>query len=184
MKISETNLPGILLIDVKVFADERGSFMETWQAERYVEAGVPYHFVQDNVSFSRHGVLRGLHFQYPHGQGKLVYVLQGEVFDVAVDIRVGSPTFGQSVGVTLSENNNRQIYVPEGFAHGFCVVSPTAMVAYKCTDIYRPQSEGGILWNDPELNIPWPIAQPSLSPKDAVYPLLRAIDPARLPRYR
>ena len=184
MKISETTLPGVLLVDVQVFTDARGSFMETWHSERYAEGGVPPHFVQDNLSFSRHGVLRGLHFQHPHGQGKLVYVLQGEIFDVAVDIRIGSPTFGQWVGVPLSEKNHQQLYVPDGFAHGFCVVSPTAMVAYKCTDIYRPQTEGGVLWNDPELNIQWPISQPNLSPKDASYPLLRDIDPARLPQYR
>ena len=184
MKISETALPGVLLIDVRVFADARGSFMETWQSERYAEGGIPRHFLQDNVSFSHHGVLRGLHFQHPQGQGKLVYVLQGEIFDVAVDIRVGSPTFGQWVGITLSENNHQQLYVPDGFAHGFCVVSQSAMVAYKCTDIYRPQTEGGVLWNDPELNIQWPISQPNLSLKDASYPLLRDIDSMRLPQYR
>lgn len=184
MKISETALPGVLLIELQIFADARGSFMETWRWDRYEEQGIPVRFVQDNVSFSLHGVLRGLHFQNPHGQGKLIQALQGEIFDVAVDIRVGSPTFGHWVSVTLSQDNRRQLYVPEGFAHGFCVVSQTAVVSYKCTDVYHPPSEGGILWNDPDLNIAWPIAHPLLSPKDAAFPPLREIAQERLPRYR
>jgi dTDP-4-dehydrorhamnose 3,5-epimerase len=184
MKISETALPGVLLIELQIFADARGSFMETWRWDRYEEHGVPARFVQDNISFSLHGVLRGLHFQNPHGQGKLIYVLQGEIFDVAVDIRLGSPTFGQWLGVRLSEYNHHQLYIPDGFAHGFCVLSPTALVSYKCTDVYHPQSEGGILWNDPDLGIEWPIARPLLSPKDAAFPLLREIAQGRLLRYQ
>ena len=184
MNISETALPGVLLIELQVFADARGSFVETWRWDRYEAHGIPARFVQDNVSFSLQGVLRGLHFQQPYGQGKLIQALQGEIFDVAVDVRVGSPTFGKWVGVRLSRENHHQLYIPEGFAHGFCVVSPTALVSYKCTDVYHPQSEGGILWNDPALGIEWPSAQPLLSPKDAVFPPLREIAEKRLPRYR
>jgi len=184
MKISETALPGVLLIELQVFADARGSFMESWRWDRYEANGIPARFVQDNVSFSIQGVLRGLHFQHPHGQGKLLQVLQGEIFDVAVDIRVGSPTFGKWVGVTLSQENYCQLYIPDGFAHGFCVVSQTATVLYKCTTVYHPQSEGGILWHDPDLGIKWPVSHPLLSPKDAGFSTLREIAPERLPRYR
>lgn len=167
MQIYKTDLPGVLIIEPKVFGDERGFFMETWSQERYAGMVTPETFIQDNVSFSRKGVLRGLHFQKINPQGKLVYVLQGEVFDVAVDIRVGSPTFGQWASVELSMDNKRQFYIPPGFAHGFCVTSETALFAYKCTDKYNPQSEGSVLWNDPALNIPWPITTPELSVKDA-----------------
>jgi dTDP-4-dehydrorhamnose 3,5-epimerase len=167
MQIYKTELPGVLIIEPKVFGDERGFFMETWSQERYAERVTPETFIQDNVSFSRKGVLRGLHFQKINPQGKLVYVLQGEVFDVALDIRVGSPTFGQWASVELSMDNKRQFYIPPGFAHGFCVTSETALFAYKCTDKYNPQSEGSVLWNDPDLNIPWPITTPELSAKDA-----------------
>ncbi|NPV26678.1 MAG: dTDP-4-dehydrorhamnose 3,5-epimerase [Firmicutes bacterium] len=184
MKIYKTNLPGVVIIEPQVFTDHRGFFLETWNQKRYAEAGLPETFVQDNLSFSIKGVLRGLHFQYPHGQGKLVYVLQGEVYDVAVDIRVGSPTFGQWVGVNLSAQNNRQLYIPEGFAHGFCVLSDWAMFAYKCTDFYNPSTEGGVLWNDPEIGIEWPVNEPILSEKDRQYPRLEEISPDRLPQYR
>ncbi|MDZ4042083.1 MAG: dTDP-4-dehydrorhamnose 3,5-epimerase [Eubacteriales bacterium] len=183
MKVIETKLPGVLIIEPKVFSDARGFFMETWNQARYAEAGVPAKFVQDNLSFSARGVLRGLHFQHPNDQGKLVYVIQGEVFDVAVDIRVGSPTFGQWVGVTLSNDNKRQLYIPEGFAHGFCVTSDSALFAYKCTDFYNPQAEGGIIWNDPEIGIKWPTSKPLLSEKDSTYPPLKQIPPEHLPRY-
>ncbi len=141
--------------------------METWNAQRYREFGLDQAFVQDNLSRSRRGVLRGLHFQKPDPQGKLVYVLEGEVFDVAVDIRRGSPTFGQWEEHTLSADNKLQFYIPAGFAHGFCVTSETALFAYKCTELYHPASEGCVAWNDPDLNIPWPIEQPELSTKDA-----------------
>lgn len=167
MQIHTTDLPGVLIVEPKVFGDERGYFLETWSQSRYAERVTTDNFVQDNVSFSRRGVLRGLHFQKINPQGKLVYVLLGEVFDVAVDIRVGSPTFGQWTSVILSAENKRQFFIPAGFAHGFCVTSETALFAYKCTDIYNPTSEGSVLWNDPDLNIPWPCDQPELSSKDA-----------------
>ena len=183
MKITATRLPGVLIIEPDVFGDDRGSFMETYHQARYEELGIKARFVQDNLSYSRRGVLRGLHYQYPHSQGKLVYVLKGEVFDVAVDVRVGSPHYGQWVGVTLSEKNKRQFFIPEGFAHGFVVVSDEALFAYKCTDFYHPEAEGGIIWNDPDLGIEWPEMNPVLSSKDASYPRLCQIDPERLPVY-
>lgn len=166
MQVTETKLKGVLIIDARVFKDSRGFFMESWHSARYRDSGLPKEFVQDNVSYSSRGVLRGLHFQNPEPQGKLVTVLQGEIFDVAVDIRMGSPTFGQSVGVTLSSDNNKQLWVPEGFAHGFCVMSETAMVTYKCTRLYAPQNESSLLWNDPDLGIAWPKLEYSLSEKD------------------
>jgi len=166
-----------------VYGDARGFFMETWHQQRYAAAGLPASFVQDNLSWSKKGTLRGLHFQHPHAQGKLVFVLQGEVFDVAVDIRNGSPTFGQWVGVTLSADNKRQLFLPAGFAHGFCVTSETALFAYKCTDFYHPQAEGGVIWDDPGLGIEWPIDTPLLSAKDRSYPRLTELPPERLPQY-
>ena len=183
MKVLATKLPGVLIIEPKVFGDSRGFFMETWQKERYEEAGITGAFVQDNLSASTKGVLRGLHFQHPHGQGKLVSVVQGEVFDVAVDIRVGSPTFGQWEGILLSGENHRQFWVPVGFAHGFCVLSETAVFTYKCTDVYTQSAEGGIRWNDPDLGILWPMKEVLLSEKDTLYPCLRDISKERLPRY-
>lgn len=166
-----------------MYGDARGFFMETWHQQRYAAAGLPASFVQDNLSWSKKGTLRGLHFQHPHAQGKLVFVLQGEVFDVAVDIRNGSPTFGQWVGVTLSADNKRQLFLPAGFAHGFCVTSETALFAYKCTDFYHPQAEGGVIWDDPGLGIEWPIDTPLLSAKDRSYPRLTELPPERLPQY-
>lgn len=183
MVITETKIPGLIVIAPKVFGDTRGFFMETWNRDRYRTAGILDDFVQDNVSFSCRGVLRGLHFQKPNSQGKLVYVLQGEVFDVAVDIRLGSPTFGQWVSVMLSDENKRQFYIPAGFAHGFCVTSETALFVYKCTDIYNPGAEGSILWNDPALGIDWPIMEPELSAKDKTAIPLLALSRERLPEY-
>lgn len=183
MKIFETTLPEVKIIEPRVFEDPRGVFMETWHQARYQEYGLPVHFVQDNQSFSIYGTLRGLHFQNPQPQGKLIQVLQGEVFDVAVDIRVGSPTFGRWVGVFLSEDNRHQLYIPEGFAHGFCVTGESAVVSYKCTDFYNPRAEGGVLWNDPEIGIRWPILAPILSPRDAAHLSLRKISLERLSRY-
>jgi dTDP-4-dehydrorhamnose 3,5-epimerase len=183
MNVNSTILPGLLIIEPRVFTDARGFFLETWHQARYQELGLPGQFVQDNLSCSTHGTLRGLHFQHPNPQGKLVYVLQGEVLDVAVDIRVGSPTFGKSVCVMLSSDNRRQLYVPEGFAHGFCVTSANALVVYKCTDFYVPQSEGGILWNDPDLGIDWPVHSPILSDKDKRYIPLSQIPREQLPQY-
>ncbi|MEG6585035.1 dTDP-4-dehydrorhamnose 3,5-epimerase [Dendrosporobacter sp. 1207_IL3150] len=166
MNVIETKLPGVLIIEPKVHGDERGFFMETWHQSRYEKYGIPSIFVQDNLSFSRKGVLRGLHSQNPNSQGKLVHVLQGEVFDVAVDVRYGSKTFGEWVGVTLSSDNKRQLYVPEGFLHGFCVLSETVLFGYKCTNKYNPQAELGVLWNDPDIDIHWPISDPIVSDKD------------------
>ena len=181
MKVEHTALPGVLILEPKVFGDARGFFMETWNRSRYAEAGLPGEFVQDNVSCSRHGGLRGLHYQRPRAQGKLVHVLEGEVFDVAVDVRVGSPTFGRWVGATLSAQNRRQLWIPPGFAHGFCVTGETALFCYKCTELYAPEHEGSILWNDPAIGIAWPLEHPTLSAKDAAAPPLAAVSPARLP---
>ena len=181
MKVERTALPGVLILEPKVFGDARGFFMETWNRSRYAEAGLPGEFVQDNVSYSRHGVLRGLHYQSPRAQGKLVHVLDGEVFDVAVDVRVGSPTFGRWAGATLSAQNRRQLWIPPGFAHGFCVTGETALFCYKCTELYAPEHEGSILWNDPAIGIAWPLEHPTLSAKDAAAPPLAAVSPARLP---
>jgi len=180
LKVTETKLSGVLLIEPDVYGDNRGYFLETWNAARYREYGLPEKFVQDNLSFSHRGVLRGLHFQNPNPQGKLVYVIQGEVFDVAVDIRPGSPTFGQWLGAILSSDNKRQLYIPEGFAHGFCVLSDTALFAYKCTDFYNPQAEGGIIWNDPDIGIAWPVSEPIISGKDKANLRLRDIPREKL----
>jgi dTDP-4-dehydrorhamnose 3,5-epimerase len=183
LNVVETNLAGVFIIEPKVFGDERGFFLETWREERYEEAGIPGHFVQDNLSFSRRGVLRGLHFQNPDQQGMLVYVLEGEVYDVAVDIRAGSPTFGEWVAVTLSSENKRQFYVPEGFAHGFLVTSDAALFAYKCTARYNAEAEVSVLWNDPEIGVEWPVEAPVLSDKDRTAPPLAEMSPERLPVY-
>ena len=167
MKVSHSKLKGCVIIEPRVFGDDRGFFLETFQAVRYEqEAGIDLPFVQDNHSRSARGVLRGLHFQKTKPQGKLVRVVRGEVYDVAVDIRKGSPTFGEWEGVTLSGDNKKQFWVPPGFAHGFVVLSDTADFEYKCTDYYDPSDEGSILWSDADLNIPWPIANPVLSTKD------------------
>ena len=167
MKISHSKLKGCVIIEPRVFGDDRGFFLETFQAARYKqEAGIDLPFVQDNHSRSARGVLRGLHFQKTKPQGKLVRVVRGEVYDVAVDIRKGSATFGEWEGVILSEENKKQFWVPPGFAHGFVVLSATADFEYKCTDYYDPSDEGSILWSDPDLDIPWPIANPVLSAKD------------------
>jgi dTDP-4-dehydrorhamnose 3,5-epimerase len=175
MNVVKTKLGGVVILEPKVFSDDRGYFLETWSQKRYEEAGITKAFVQDNISFSKKGTLRGLHFQYPQSQGKLVQVLLGEAFDVAVDIRANSPTFGQWVSVTLSQTNYKQLYVPAGFAHGFCVTSETAIFSYKCTDYYNAGTEGGIIWNDPDLRIAWPIKEPILSKKDGSYPRLKDI---------
>ncbi len=181
MKVSRTTLPGMLVIEPDVFGDDRGYFLETWAQRRYTDIGVPEIFVQDNVSFSRRGILRGLHLQHPSGQGKLVYVLAGAVWDVAVDVRIGSPTFGRWVAAELSVENHRQVYIPAGFAHGYCVVSDTALFAYKCTEAYHRETEIGVAWNDPDLAIEWPIADPHLSAKDQSFGRLADIPRDRLP---
>jgi len=183
MNIEETKLSGVLILEPKVFTDDRGYFFEIWNSTHYKQSGIPGPFVQDNISFSKKGILRGLHFQYPQSQGKLIQVLSGEVLDVVVDIRAGSPTYGQWVGEVLSESNHRQMYVPPGFAHGYCVTSEAALFSYKCTDFYNPSTEHGIIWNDPDIGIEWPIAQPVLSTKDAVYPGLKDLRPENLPQF-
>lgn len=175
MKVVETSLPGVLIIEPKIFPDARGFFVETYNKDRYVNNGILPEFVQDNLSFSTRGVLRGLHYQNPHAQGKLVYVLQGEVWDVAVDIRRDSPQFGQWTAVTLSSENKKQFYIPPGFAHGFCVLSETALFTYKCTDLYHPECDGGVRWDDPTIAIQWPISNPILSEKDRNLPLLEEL---------
>jgi dTDP-4-dehydrorhamnose 3,5-epimerase len=184
VRIENTNLPGVLLIEPKRFGDARGYFLETWHEERYAAAGINLRFVQDNLSRSVRGILRGLHLQQPAAQGKLVYVVEGEVFDVALDVRVGSPTFGNWTGAILSAKDHRQLWIPPGFAHGFCVTSDVALFAYKCTELYSSAHELGVAWNDPALGIPWPVAEPQLSAKDSVLPRLADIDPARLPKFR
>lgn len=183
MKVTPLEIPGVLLIEPDLFHDSRGLFCETFHTRRYTEAGVSEAFVQDNFSRSTHGTLRGLHYQEPHAQGKLVMVVEGEVYDVVVDIRKGSPTFGRWHGIDLSSTNFRQLYVPPGCAHGFCVTSAQASVLYKCTDFYSPKDERGIIWNDPVLAISWPVSRPLLSPKDQAYRTLEAVH-AELPLYR
>ena len=166
MRLVPSTIPGVVVIEPDVHRDPRGFFLETYHADKYREVGIPGPFVQDNHSRSVRGTLRGLHLQIRRPQGKLVRVIEGEIFDVAVDVRRGSPTFGQWMGVTLSAENFRQCYLPPGFAHGFAVVSPIAQVEYKCTDIYDPKGELGVAWNDPAIGIEWPVADPLLSDRD------------------
>lgn len=168
MKVETTKLEGVLLVTPQVFGDDRGFFMETYNQQKAEGLGLPVNFVQDNHSKSSKGVLRGLHYQSPQWQGKLVRTVQGEIFDVAVDIRAGSPTYGEWVGFYLNDENKQQLYVPEGFAHGFVVTSDTAEVVYKCTSLYEPSQEGSVLWNDPDIGIEWPVESPLLSEKDKV----------------
>jgi dTDP-4-dehydrorhamnose 3,5-epimerase len=173
LKVVSTRLPGVILVEPKVFGDARGHFFESYHAARYAEAGIASEFVQDNVSRSVKGTLRGLHFQDPHPQGKLVYCARGAVFDVAVDIRKGSATFGEWFGAELSEDNHRQMWVPPGFAHGFCVLTDTADFFYKCTDFYHPEHDRGVAWDDPDIGVVWPVESPILSEKDRKLPRLR-----------
>jgi len=182
LKVLPTNLTGVVVIEPVVFRDPRGFFVETYHAERYGAAGIDASFVQDNHSRSERGILRGLHAQQRFPQAKLVRVIEGEIWDVAVDIRLGSPTFGRHVAVTLSADDQRQIFVPTGFAHGFCVLSERAQIEYKCTNYYHLEDELHILWDDPELAIPWPVETPTLSDKDRAALPLRALHD-RLPRY-
>ena len=184
MKIIETELPGVVVIEPQVFADARGYFMETYQRQRYDDAVGRRGFVQDNLSFSVQNTLRGLHFQVRQPQAKLVQVISGEIFDVAVDLRPESATFGRWTGVFLSEKNHRQVFIPERFAHGFCVLSDTARFLYKCSRCYDPADEGGVLWSDPAINIDWPVADPILSAKDAAFAPLSSLSPDQLPADR
>lgn len=175
MTVTETDLPDVRLIEPDVYSDHRGSFLETWNARDYGYRGLDFSFVQDNLSRSREGVLRGLHFQNPRPQAKLVSVLEGEVYDVIVDVRADSDTFGEWQGLYLSAENARQLYVPEGFAHGFVVTEGEALFHYKCTDFYHPEAERSIRWDDPDLAIDWPVDDPILSEKDAEAPTLGEI---------
>ena len=183
MNIVETALPGVLRIEPRVFGDNRGMFFETWQASRYQKADIPGPFVQSNFAKSQRNVVRGLHYQLKHPQGKLVWVTRGEIFDVVVDIRVGSPTFGQWIGEKLSEDNHCQLYVPPGFAHGYGVRSEIADVHYLCTDFYEPNDEYGVRWDDKALNIDWRIATPIVSDKDQALPHLQDICKPNLPLF-
>jgi dTDP-4-dehydrorhamnose 3,5-epimerase len=183
MEVIETPLPGVLVIKPRIFRDERGWFVESWRRERYDAMGIPGEFVQDNVAASQKGVLRGLHYQWPNPQGKLVMVLQGEVFDVAVDIRSGSPHFGRWYGTRLSSDNGHQLWIPEGFAHGYAVLSETAVFAYKCTRAYDPAADAGLRYSDPQLGVNWPLSDPLVSSKDANAPVLSAVESSRLPRF-
>jgi len=184
VKVIETSLPGCRVIEPAVFGDERGFFYETWNADRFAALGLPDRFVQSNVSTSAQGVLRGLHYQWPRPQGKLVSVLEGEVYDVAVDIRRGSPTFGRWEAVVLSAENRKQFWIPEGFAHGFAVLSERALFSYLCTDVYVKEADAAIRWNDADIAVDWPISAPTLSAKDENAPFLKDIAEDRLPVYR
>jgi dTDP-4-dehydrorhamnose 3,5-epimerase len=180
VEVRKTELPGVLLITPAVFRDDRGFFLESFNEAVFASVGIDVHFVQENHSRSAKGVLRGLHYQLHHPQGKLVRVVRGRIFDVAADIRRGSPTFGKWVGVTLDDQELSSLWIPPGFAHGFCALSDGADVAYKCTDFYAPSDERGVAWNDPLLGIDWPLENPIVSAKDQKYPPLRK-DSADLP---
>jgi len=182
LNIIPGSIEGLLIIEPQFFDDQRGYFTEVYHHSRYHEAGIRRQFVQDNLSFSVKGTLRGLHFQVSRPQAKLVQVIAGMVFDVAADLRPDSPSFKQWLGFTLSDQNRRQLYIPEGFAHGFCVMSETAHLLYKCTDVYVPEDECGIIWSDPDLAIKWPVDPPLVSPKDARLPLLSQLSPDKYPR--
>ena len=181
MNIISTDFEGLLIVEPKIFTDNRGFFTETYHKARYKESGIPQIFIQDNLSSSVQNTLRGLHYQIKKPQAKIVQVIAGAIFDVAVDIRGGSPTFGKWAGVHLSEQNMRQLFIPEGFAHGFCVLSETALVTYKCSDFYHPEDEGGIIWSDPDIGIDWPVENPIISEKDMHYPRLAELSPGQLP---
>lgn len=180
MNITRCDIAGLLILEPQVFGDARGFFLETWNEQRYREAGLDMRFVQDNLSLSRRGTLRGLHFQNPHSQGKLVWVIEGEVFDVAVDLRRSSPTFGRWHGLRLSSQNRLQFFVPPGFAHGFAVLSETALFTYKCTDFYSPKDEVTLRWDDPDVGVQWPVSNPVLSEKDRKGLALRELPAERL----
>jgi dTDP-4-dehydrorhamnose 3,5-epimerase len=181
MNVTQTDIPGVVIIEPKLLGDNRGFFLETFQAERYASHGIDRLFVQDNISHSARGVVRGLHLQYPSAQGKLVMALRGRVLDVAVDVRIGSPTFGHHVAIELNDENHRQVWVPRGFAHGFVALSESADLFYKCDEFYRPSDELVVRWNDPAIGISWGIERPTLSARDAAAPLLA--DVGRLPIY-
>jgi dTDP-4-dehydrorhamnose 3,5-epimerase len=184
MKIVLTDFDGLVLLEPDVHSDPRGYLLETWNQPRYAQAGIHHQMLQENLSWSKAGVLRGLHFQNPHAQAKLIMVLAGEIFDVAVDVRRGSPTFAKWFGTRLSADNRRQLFIPQGFAHGFCVLSDAALVSYKCSETYHAESELAILWKDERLGIDWPVKAPVLSAKDAAAARFDDIPPQRLPAWR
>lgn len=175
MRVTPTSIPDVLVIEPDVHEDERGFFMETYQEKRYGNMSIETKFVQDNLVYSRKGVLRGLHYQHPHSQAKLIQVMIGKIFDVAVDIRKESPTFSKWVGAILSESNQKQLFIPTGFAHGYCVLSEAALVIYKCSSVYSPENEKGILWNDKSVRINWPVQNPIISPKDLNLPSFKEL---------
>jgi dTDP-4-dehydrorhamnose 3,5-epimerase len=183
MDIFTTSLEGLLIVEPKIFEDKRGFFMETYNRRKYEAAGITETFVQDNVSYSLKNTLRGLHFQLRQSQAKLVQAISGEIFDVAVDLRPGSATFGKWTGARLSDKNGRQMYIPRGFAHGFCVLSEFAMFYYKCSDFYAPDDEGGIIWSDQDIGIEWPVENPIISEKDKHYPKLAGLSAEQLPSF-
>jgi dTDP-4-dehydrorhamnose 3,5-epimerase len=182
MQVIQSGLPGVLIVEPKVIGDSRGFFYEGWNRQRFEGNGIGTDFVQDNISVSGKNVLRGLHYQWPYPQAKLVQILEGEVWDVAVDIRQDSPHFGEWVGVNLSSENHRQLYIPEGFAHGFCVLSERAIFLYKVNEYYHPETDKGVLWSDPRIAVPWPVSEPILSEKDVKQRLLADIPVGELPR--
>jgi len=182
VKVTETNIAGAFLIDLDVYGDKRGFFLESYQKERYAKHGLDIEFVQDNRSFSQKGVVRGLHYQVKHPIGHLVYVVRGSLFDVGVDLRSDSPTFGEHISCTLSAENNQQLFLPPGVAHGFCTLGEENEILYKCSEYYYPDDEAGVLWNDSDLAIQWPVKNPVIKPRDAAFPRLKDIDPARLPK--
>jgi dTDP-4-dehydrorhamnose 3,5-epimerase len=185
MNVLDTSITGLIIIEPSIFRDKRGYFVETYHQKKYSEGtGIHKKFVQDNLSHSVQGTLRGLHYQLPHSQAKLINVVRGSIYDVVLDIRRESPTFGQWLGIQLSEEDMRQLYVPEGCAHGFCVLSEIADVIYRCSDFYYPENEGGIFWNDPDLGIEWPVENPLLSEKDRQLPYLKDVPPEKLPFYK
>ena len=183
MDIITTSLEGLLIVEPKIFEDRRGFFMETYNRRKYEAAGITDTFVQDNLSYSLKSTIRGLHFQIRHSQAKLVQAISGEIFDVAVDLRPGSATFGKWTGARLSDKNGRQMYIPKGFAHGFCVLSEFAMFSYKCSDFYAPDDEGGIIWSDQDIGVKWPVENPIISEKDKQYPKLTGLSTEQLPSH-
>lgn len=183
MNIIPTSIEGLVIVEPKIFKDKRGFFMETYNRQKYEAAGIAETFVQDNLSYSLKHTLRGLHFQIRHSQAKLVQAVFGEIFDVAVDLRPESATFGRWSGARLSDKNGRQMYIPRGFAHGFCVLSEFALFSYKCSDFYMPDDEGGIIWSDRDINIKWPVENPIISEKDVQYPELSSLTADRLPSF-
>jgi dTDP-4-dehydrorhamnose 3,5-epimerase len=183
VNIIETRIEGLLIIEPKIFNDRRGFFMETYNRRKYIAAGITETFVQDNLSYSMKNTVRGLHFQIRHSQAKLVQAVAGEIFDVAVDLRPGSATFGKWTGSHLSDKNGRQMYIPKGFAHGFCVLSEFALFYYKCSDFYAPDDEGGIIWSDQDIGIKWPVENPIISEKDKQYPNLSSLADGQLPSF-